>query len=64
MRQQLPAKRSHVSDHYPPPAIVALAAKALTGALPEPGFRAGMGSKCFQILEDSGFKVTRKAKSA
>ncbi|MCO8123525.1 hypothetical protein NHH03_17390 [Stieleria sp. TO1_6] len=47
---------------YPPPAIVALAAKALTGALPEPGFRAGVGTKCFQILEDAGFSIRRKVK--
>lgn len=47
---------------YPPPAIVALAAKLLTGSLPEPGFRAGKGTKCFQILEDAGFEIQRKKK--
>tara|TARA_R110002072_G_scaffold23181_3_gene80443 strand:+ start:27218 stop:27511 length:294 start_codon:yes stop_codon:yes gene_type:complete len=45
---------------YPPPAIVALAAEMLTGALPEPGFRAGKGTKCFQILEDAGFSILKK----
>ena len=47
---------------YPPPAIVALGAKVLTGVLPESGFRAGKGSKCFQILEDAGFVIQRKVK--
>jgi hypothetical protein len=47
---------------YPPPAIVALAAKTLTGDLPEPGFRAGKGTKCFRILEGAGFVVQRKPK--
>ncbi|TWT50974.1 hypothetical protein Pla22_37170 [Rubripirellula amarantea] len=47
---------------YPPPAIVALAAKAITGSVPEPGFCAGKGTKCFQILEDAGFSIRRKTK--
>lgn len=48
---------------YPPPAIVALAAKALTGSVPEPGFRTGKGTKCFQILKDAGFTLHRKSKN-
>ena len=48
---------------YPPPAIVALAGKVLTGDLPEPGFRAGKGTKCFQILEDAGFVIRRKTEN-
>ena len=48
---------------YPPPAIVALAAKALTGSLPEPGFRTGERTKCFQILKDAGFVIRRKSKN-
>lgn len=47
---------------YPPPAIVALAAELLTGTLPEPGFMAGKGTKCFQILTDAGFEIRRKSK--
>lgn len=47
---------------YPPPAIVALTAKKLTGSLPEPGFRTGMGIKCFQILKEAEFKIQRKGK--
>jgi len=50
----------HDGKAFPPPAIAALAAKALTGSLPEPGFRAGKGTKCFKILEDGGFLVRRK----
>lgn len=50
----------HDGKKYPPPAIVALAAEALNGMLPEPGFRAGKGTKCFQILEDCGFSIQRR----
>lgn len=45
---------------YPPQAIAALAAQALTGYLPQPGFRAGKGTKCFRILSEAGFAIVRK----
>jgi hypothetical protein len=42
---------------YPPPALAALAARALTGQLPKPGFRAGKGTKCFRVLTEAGFSI-------
>jgi hypothetical protein len=50
----------HDGKTYPPPAIAALAAYALTGQLPEPGFRAGKGTKCFRVLTDAGFSICRR----
>lgn len=50
----------HEGKKYPPPAIAALAAYALTGELPKPGFRAGKGTRCFQILNEAGFVIRRR----
>ena len=50
----------HDGKKYPPPAIAALAAYALTGQLPEPGFRAGKGTKCFRILTEAGFLICQR----
>ena len=50
----------HAGKKYPPPAIAALAAYALTGQLPKPGFRAGKGTKCFRVLTDAGFPICRR----
>lgn len=47
----------HEGKKYPPPAIAALAAYALTGQLPKAGFRAGKGTKCFRVLTDAGFSI-------
>lgn len=54
----------HQGRHYPPPAIVALAIKELTGVLPSPIIRAGEGTKCFAILRDCGFTIVRKSNSS
>ncbi len=50
----------HEGKRYPPPALAALAAYALTGQLPKPGFRAGKGTKCFRVLADAGFLICRR----
>jgi hypothetical protein len=40
----------HEGKRYPPPAIAALAAYALTGQLPK-------GTKCFRVLTEAGFSI-------
>ena len=50
----------HDDRTYPPPAILALAAKQATGMLPPSGFPVGKGSKCFTILRQCGFEIVRK----
>lgn len=48
---------------YPPPAIMALAIKRLSGALP-PGIRGGKKTRCFEVLRECGFEITEKRKAA
>lgn len=51
----------HEGRRYPPKAIIALATKAETGQLPTPSdFSGGVGSKCFRLLRDAGFRVVPK----
>jgi hypothetical protein len=50
----------HEGKTYPPPAIAALAAFALTGQLPKPGFRAGKGTMYFRVLTKAGFPICQR----
>ena len=51
----------HEERRYPPKAIVGLAARRLTGRILEPNeFSGGRGSKCFSVLQHTGFQVVRK----
>jgi hypothetical protein len=50
----------HEGRGYPPPAIIALAIKQLTGFLPPPAIRAGRRTKCFAVLEECGFTIVQK----
>ncbi len=53
----------HGGRRYPPKAILALAAKRAAGVTLRPmDFTAGVGSKCFRILESAGFQIVRKTK--
>jgi putative restriction endonuclease len=50
--------------HYPPKAIVGLAAELVTGSQYGPDdFSGGLGSKCFRLLEQAGFQIVEKATS-
>jgi hypothetical protein len=63
-------KPSHTYDvlyegrRYPPPAIVALAIKSLTGTLPPPVIRGGKRTRCFEVLRECGFEIVRKKEEA
>jgi len=50
----------HENKRYPPPAIVALAIKQLTGTLPPPVIRGGKRTRCFALLEECGFVIAVK----
>lgn len=51
----------HDNRRYPPKAVLGLAAKHLTGAELGPiDFKGGLGSKCFKILSENGFRVENK----
>lgn len=50
----------HGDRQYPPPAIMALAIKQLTGTLPPPAIRGGKRTRCFVVLEDCGFEIVNK----
>lgn len=46
---------------YPPKAVVGLAASYIAGESYTPyDFTAGIGSRCFRLLEDKGFPIVRK----
>jgi len=49
--------------YYPPPALMALAIRQESGALP-PGIRGGKKTKCFEVLRDCGFEIITKTKSS
>lgn len=50
-------------NRYPPKAIVGLASKYILGQPLSPAqFSAGIGKKCFKILQDNGFKIVIKSK--
>lgn len=59
-------KPSHIYDvvhgekRYPPPAILALAIKHLTGTLPPPAIRGGKGTQCFAVFEECEFEIASK----
>lgn len=49
------------SKYFPPKAVIGLALQAKIGKTIYPkDFKGGLDSKCFKVLEKSGFKVTRK----
>ena len=49
------------SEYFPPKAVIGLALQAKIGKTIYPkDFKGGLDSKCFKVLEESGFKVTRK----
>lgn len=52
----------HEGRRYPPKVVVGLAAGHLLGKpLGPQDFRAGLGTKCFRVLEGGGFKIVAKA---
>jgi 5-methylcytosine-specific restriction enzyme A len=54
----------HDARRYPPKVVVGLAAGHLLGKPLGPrDFRAGLGTKCFRVLEAGGFKILGKAKA-
>jgi len=54
----------HKGRRYPPKVLVGLAAGHLLGkSLGPRDFRAGLGTKCFRVLQAGGFKIVEKAEA-
>ena len=49
----------HDDSVYAPPAMLALAIKSKTGAIPKTKFRAGEKTKCFDVLRSCGFEIRK-----